>query len=131
MQQPGGGPDLGRARKLGHLVLVAGHDDDQVGVDPVYQPDPFGDQLTAVVAEDPQLLSRVVGAPRRHQVLLAGGDPGDRQGVDRVRLAGGGAVSPFPHGEPARHLPDIEPDLDQARRLGPAQMPGAFVADPG
>jgi hypothetical protein len=48
VQQPAGGADLGRSGQLRHLVLVAGRDDDQVGVDPVDQPDPFGDQLTPV-----------------------------------------------------------------------------------
>ena len=100
-------------------------------MDPVDQPDPFGDQLTAVIAKDPQLFGGVVRAPGRDQVLLAGGDPGDRQGVDRVGLAAAGAAAAFPHGEPARHLTDVEPDVDQPRRGGPAQVPGSFDADPG
>ena len=50
-------------------------------MDPVDQPDPFGDQLPAVITQDPQLFGGVVLAAGRDQVLLAGGDPGDRQGV--------------------------------------------------
>ena len=75
---PEGGGDVGRAGQLRHLVLVSGHDDDQVGVNAVDQPDPLGDQLAAVIAENPQLLGGVVLAPRRHQVLLASRDSRDR-----------------------------------------------------
>lgn len=70
VQQPAGRGDRRRSGQRRPLVPVAGHDDDQVGVDPVDQPDPFGDQLAAVVAKDrssaavSSLQRAAPGAPR-------------------------------------------------------------------
>jgi hypothetical protein len=58
---------------------------DEVGVEPVRGPDPFGHQLGAVVAEQLQIAGERVKPDRRQ--LLAGGHPGDREHVGQRNLA--------------------------------------------
>jgi len=48
------GPEVGAVGQVGQLVVVAGPQPDQVEVDPVGQRGPFGDELVAVLCQQPQ-----------------------------------------------------------------------------
>src|SRR4051794_33355305 len=71
----------------GSWLLVTRVQPAQVGVDPVGDAGAFGDELLAVVHQDAQVGRQPGHRPDRWQVVFPGGDPGDRDRVDRVGLA--------------------------------------------
>jgi hypothetical protein len=66
----------------------------------------------------------------RRQVLLAGGDLGDGDRVDRVGLALPRSGQSFPGGQQRRHLDHRHAGLGQVHGRGPAEVRRAFDADP-
>jgi hypothetical protein len=82
-----GGSDERRCGQPRDLGLVAGQQAVQLGVGAVGQRGPLGDQLSAVVGQRPQVSGLTDRQPYRRQVRLAGGDPGDRDRINRIGLA--------------------------------------------
>ena len=72
------GPDPGAGGQDRDLVLVAGSQTAQLGVGAVDQGAAFTNQVLAVVEQGAQIRRGTDGEPDRWQLLLAGGDPGDR-----------------------------------------------------
>jgi hypothetical protein len=99
-------------------------------VEAVGQPGPLGQQLAPVVDQHTQFLQRPLGADG-WQVVVAQGDPGDQQRVDRVGL---GVVTPPAAslgGQLRWHLDNGEAAARQHERGLAAQAAGSFDPDPG
>ena len=72
------GPDPGAGGQDRDLVLVAGSQTAQFGVGAVDQGAAFADQVLAVIEQGAQICRGADGEPDRRQLLLTGGDAGDR-----------------------------------------------------
>jgi hypothetical protein len=104
--------------EVGQAAPVAGQQDRQISVQPVGLGGASDDQLLAGIDQDFQVLVLALPAGR-WQVGVAGGDPGDGQGVGGVGLARTAQPGPLATGQLRWDLPDVDVVL--------AQQP----ADPG
>jgi hypothetical protein len=89
------GTDPGAGGQDRDLLLVAGSQAAQFGVGPVDQGAAFSDQVLAVIEQGSQVRRGADGEPDRRELLLTGGDAGDRQCVDRVGFAFAQLAVPF------------------------------------
>ena len=114
-----GGSDERRCGQPRDLGLVAGQQAVQLGVGAVGQRGPLGDQLSAVVGQRPQVSGLTDRQPYRRQVRLAGGDPGDRDRINRIGPARTRPTGALPAGQAG------QPDSETAarRRVGPEGGP--------
>lgn len=137
--------DPGAGGQAAHVVLVAGGQAAQLGVGSVGKRGAFEQQVVAVVQQGTQVRGWSHGEPHRRQCGVAGGDPGDRQGVNRVCLALPDLGSAFARGHQGGdlgHRPVAGPVGAISNRIGvvgeqgevdrdrPAEAAGAFDADP-
>jgi hypothetical protein len=131
--------ELAAADELGDRPGVARQQDHEVGVEAVAGPGLSVNEVVTSVGQQAEL-GRAVLEPDGWQVGLAEGDPGDREGVTRVALAGPTAAASFAPAQLRRDLAHDEPGRDevvghrgtvQGRALDPDPDFGSDAAGPG
>jgi hypothetical protein len=128
-EQPLGSLEPHARVKVADLPLVAGAERDEVEMEPVRGPDPLGQKLGAVIAEQLQIAGERVD-PHRRQPLFARGHPGDRQRVPRVALAVAAQALSLSFGQRAAHIDDLFAPLEQEAGDPTSHPAAAFDPEP-
>lgn len=122
---PGQLPD---AHQPDGMLLVAGRQHQEVGVESIANPRRLADEVVTGLDQHLQLAAGVVNAHRR-QIRLAQGDARDGQRVARIALAGAAGVDPLAARQLRRHLTHCQPARQQAAGEHGSIRGRAFDAD--
>lgn len=93
-------------------ALVAGSQHDELRVEPVRDPGPFGQALVPGVHEELEVLGDA-GHRDRAETRLPERHPCDREGVARIAFTGATEVPALTLGEDGGHLDDHLPGADE------------------
>ena len=138
-EEPTDGPLMADGDEVGGPRPVSRLEAPEVGVETVPDPGHLDDDVFPGLDEELQVEGSI-GGPDRRQVGLAGGHPGDREGIVGIALAETTRPGPLAAGELRRDLSNGHPGLDEeaggggpetGRALDPDDDRGVGLLDPG